>query len=310
MRDQLSYLVSPIGWFIVGLAALFVLRSITLPAGISDLFLRITQSITLITLFVLLYQASKFIGIQLAERSRSKLQEQVEAEEVTEETLRLTQTASRYLGTFLRAVIVIIGVVTVLSIWIPDITGILAGVGIGGLVLALAAQDTAANLFASIAIMLDHPFRIGDWIETTEGSGTIEQIGLRSTRIRAVDQSLITIPNSTLGSIAIVNGTTRAERNIVTSFYIDHQTSSAVIEQWMSTLRTIVPAIEGVIPDSTMIHFNSIAEQGFEIGLRYRTPQAFADMLDIRQKVNLAILQSAEQQGIHLAVTPLRITSE
>ena len=307
LNVSLDYLVAPLSWLLVGGAAIAVLNIVFLPAGFTAFMMRVMQSLALTMLFVLLYQASRIVGVAAAERSDARALELSKDEVAPQETIRLTQTATRYLGTFVRAIIVVIGVVTILSIWVPDITAILAGVGIGGLVLALAAQDTAANVFASIAIMLDHPFRIGEWIETEEGSGSVEHIGLRSTRIRAADQSLITVPNSTLGSIAIVNGTTRQTRHIIRDLLIDLQTSTDALSEWIDSLRILIPTIEGVISDSTMVHLTSISETGFVIGVRYKASPNFAEMLAVQQRVNLAIMQSADQRGIRFAARPLRI---
>ena len=307
MRGSKHDLVSPLSWLLVGIGGVIFVETAHLPLSFGIFLGRLMQTVVISMLFVLLYQASKLIGMMVYERHDARLQQLVDAEETPLDTMRLTQTASRYLGTFIRAIIVVIGAVTILSIWIPDITAILAGVGIGGLVLALAAQDTAANVFASIAIMLDHPFRIGDWIETEEASGSVEHIGLRSTRIRAADQSLITVPNSTLGSIAIVNGTTRQTRNIIKDIKIDLETQTESAEEWVDTLRRIIPSIEGVVPDSNMVHITNIADTGITIGIRYKTDSAFAEMLRVQQEVNLAIMRSADQRGINFAATPLRV---
>ncbi len=102
----------------------------------------------------------------------------------------------------------------VLSRWVTDISGLIAGLGIGGLALALAAQDTASNLFGSIAIMVDKPFEIGDWVEFDGFAGTVVSVGLRSTKIRVVDQSILSVPNSKLAASIVSNGALRSSRRV------------------------------------------------------------------------------------------------
>ena len=105
----------------------------------------------------------------------------------------------------LKVVVIILGFFYILKVLDVDITPLLAGVSIGGLALALAAQETVKNLFGSVTIFMDQPFALGDWIIFTGGEGVVEEVGLRSTRIRTFNNSLISIPNGKLGDMMIDN---------------------------------------------------------------------------------------------------------
>lgn len=107
--------------------------------------------------------------------------------------------------TGLQIIILAIVLVSIIQEWGYDVSGLIAGLGIGGLAISLAAQDTLSNLFGFTAIVGDRPFAVGEYIKTKDVEGLIEQVGLRSTRVRQMDQAVVTVPNSMLASSAILN---------------------------------------------------------------------------------------------------------
>ena len=86
-----------------------------------------------------------------------------------------------------RVAIIVIGVFVVLSLWVKNVAGLVTGLGIGGLAISLASQDLLANFLGSLALLLDEPFKVGDWIITSHGEGTVEEIGMRSSKLRMFD---------------------------------------------------------------------------------------------------------------------------
>src|SRR5207253_5245 len=100
---------------------------------------------------------------------------------------------------------VVVGVLLTAQSLGADVQAFLAGLGIGGLAFALAAQDTIANLFGSVVVAIDQPFKIGEIVKIGAHQGTVEDIGLRSTKIRLLDRSLVVIPNKSVASEAVIN---------------------------------------------------------------------------------------------------------
>ena len=100
----------------------------------------------------------------------------------------------------LRVALISVAVITVVQQWGYDVTSLIAGLGIGGLALALAAQDTLANWFGSIMIFTDRPFKLGDWVKSAHGEGVVEDVGMRSTKIRTFAKTIITVPNKDLAN--------------------------------------------------------------------------------------------------------------
>ena len=95
-----------------------------------------------------------------------------------------------------------------------SISGLLAGLGIGGLALAMASKDTLANLFGSIMILIDRPFHVGDWITFPGGDGTVEEVGMRSTRVRTFAKTVVSIPNHAMANATVENHSLMPKRRI------------------------------------------------------------------------------------------------
>lgn len=119
--------------------------------------------------------------------------------------IELDQILIPFLSNFLKIIIVFFAFTIIAQEYNYDINGLIAGLGLGGLAIALAAKDGLANIFGGIVIILDKPFSIGDWISTSSVEGTVEEITFRSTKVRTFAQALVTVPNSTLANEAITN---------------------------------------------------------------------------------------------------------
>lgn len=115
------------------------------------------------------------------------------------------QTLVNFISKVTKGIIYVIAVFLVMTELNFNLSGLIAGLGLGGVIVALAAQDIAKNLFGGMAIILDKPFSVGDWIQTTNYSGTVEDITFRSTRLRMTDNTVVTIQNSTLSNEPVIN---------------------------------------------------------------------------------------------------------
>ena len=120
-----------------------------------------------------------------------------------------------------------------------NVTGLLASLSIGGLAVGLAAQDTLSNLFGAVAIFADKPFRVGDRIQLDAIDGTVEAIGLRSTRVRNLDGHLVAIPNRTVANASIINVSKRPNIKTVMNIGVTYDTTAAQVERAMQVIREI-----------------------------------------------------------------------
>jgi MscS family membrane protein len=192
------------------------------------------------------------------------------------------------------------------SVGVPALS-LLAGVSVGGIALALAAQSTVENLFGGISIFADRPFRVGDTIQGNNVSGTVEAVGPRSSRIRAQDGTLTTGPNSDLAKMHITNITARRGYLFRHLLRLGGETTRAGVEGLLATLRERVAVAEGVVqsppPRVRLVGFGE-ASLDVEVFARVSAGSQ-AEFLEVQEAMILAILRAVEEAGLRLAIAPV-----
>lgn len=183
------------------------------------------------------------------------------------------------------------------------VTSLLAGVGIGGIALAVAAKGTLENVFGTVSVILDRPFRVGDYVKMTGAEGFVEDFNLRSTRVRTLDHSLVTIPNANLVSANIENFGARRYRRYRTSLGLPFTTAPASIESFCKALAGELASYPGVKSDEVDVRLNAIGESSLEVlvSLFVAGPQSFSDEYAMRHGITMQILRVAEKQGVSFA---------
>ena len=181
-----------------------------------------------------------------------------------------------------------------------DITALVAGLGIGGIAVALAAQNVLADAFASIAIALDKPFAIGDFIIIDDYRGTVERIGLKTTRIRSLSGEQLIFSNTDLLSARIRNYKQMQERRILFEFGIIYQTSSDVLTEIPKMVQSLIDSEDNTRFDRA--HFKSFGASSldFEVVYYMRVPD-YVSYMDTQQAINLALFKKFESEGIEFA---------
>lgn len=195
-----------------------------------------------------------------------------------------------------------------------DVASLIAGLGIGGLAFALAAKDTLANFFGSIMIMMDRPFRVGDYINAKGVEGTVEEIGFRSTRVRTPANSLVSIPNCELVLANIDNFGMREHRRVRETYGVVYDTPPERIAAFVEGVRGILAGRPEVKQDAIVVSFTALSASSLEVLVNYHIKaDTWAQELQIRQEVLLAVLRLAESLGVsfafptqtlHIASTP------
>ncbi|MEN0057381.1 MAG: mechanosensitive ion channel family protein, partial [Bdellovibrio sp.] len=202
----------------------------------------------------------------------------------------------------LKVLVVVLGVLIVLQSFGLNVMSLLAGLGLGGLALALAAQDTAANLFGSITILFDHPFKVGDLIKMKDIEGTVEEIGFRSTRVRTAHNSLITIPNAMMAKETIDNMGVRPYRRVRQSLGLTYETPPEKIEQFCEHLRYTITQHPRVNPETVMVYFNNYNQSSLDVLVNFHL-QVFtgAEELEHQQQIFLEIMKIAQKMKVNFA---------
>jgi len=181
-----------------------------------------------------------------------------------------------------------------------DITALIAGLGIGGIAIALAIQNILGDLFASLSIIVDKPFVIGDFIIVGEWMGTVERIGLKTTRVRSLSGEQIIFSNSDLLGSRVRNYKRMYERRIVFPFGVTYQTPPDVLEGISATVREIIEAQPDVRFDRC--HFKSFGDFSLDFEtVYYVLVPEYTVYMERQQAINLAIMRAFEQQGIEFA---------
>lgn len=243
--------------------------------------------IFLTSLVVRLTNVAEFYGIILARKSDNSLDD------------HLVPLITKVIKGF----VIVIGAVLVLSALGVNIVPLLTGLSIGGLAFALAAQDTIKNFFGSLMIFLDKPFQIGDWItEGNEIDGTVEEVGLRSTRIRTFRDSLLYVPNGEIANGRVDNHGARRYRRFYTNINITYDTPARVIEVFINGLHRIVQNHPDTRKDYFNIYLNDYEASSLKIMFYvfFEVP-TWPEELRCRQEIMLEANKLAEHLGVRFA---------
>ncbi len=205
----------------------------------------------------------------------------------------------------LKVIISIIAFILVLSlIYKLNVAGVLAGLGIGGLAVALAAKESLENLLGSFTIFLDKPFHVGDVVQVGSVNGTVERVGFRSTRIRTDNKTFVTVPNKQIVDSVLDNITERTHRRAEMKLYLNQSTPVEILKDVLQKISEKLSSTELVEPEFTVL-FNSINQASLEIIVVFLVKQSvdLKTFNQIKQQANfdvLNILKNAKVQLVSL----------
>ncbi len=181
-----------------------------------------------------------------------------------------------------------------------NISGLLAGLGLGGLAVALALQPTLANVFAAVTIFVDRPFHIGDGVSVAGVAGSIESIGLRSTRLRTYEGTLVTIPNSTVVNAQIDNLQVRPTRRTTFPIGVTYDTSNEKLKRAVEILRDVMEQHPG--SETSRAHFKSYGESALILDIAHWCKYLdYSKYLACIEEINFEIKRRFEDAAIEMA---------
>lgn len=202
----------------------------------------------------------------------------------------------------LQAVVIVFAIFSMLKLLEFDPTALIAGISIGGLAIALAAQDTVKNLFGSFTIFFDKPFQVGDWINFNTIHGTVEEVGFRSTRVRTFENSLVYVPNGKLADMVINNYGLRVYRRFNTKFALTYDTPPDLIEAYVDGLKDIVRNYPTTRKDYFEVHLNELGTDSLQIlfYIFFEAP-SWSVELRSRHEILMAAIELAHALGVRFA---------
>jgi MscS family membrane protein len=202
----------------------------------------------------------------------------------------------------LRILVTTLGILFILQNFGYNVTSLIAGLGIGGLAFALAAQNTVSNLFGSITIFSDKPFQLGDWIQVGDIEGTVEDVGFRTTRVRRFDQALVTVPNSQFINTGVINYSAMKKRRISFNLAIKYGTSAGKINEVVAGIKRIIEEDEKFDHSYYIVRFTEFGTYSLNIFIYcFASTTDWAESLRIKEEFNLKIMQLLGELGVEIA---------
>ncbi|MCP4896607.1 MAG: mechanosensitive ion channel family protein [bacterium] len=192
-----------------------------------------------------------------------------------------------------------LGVIVALNNAGYDVGAVLAGLGIGGLALAMAAKDTVSNIFGGFTIFTDRPFTLNDRIKIAGFDGSVKEIGIRSTRLQTLAGTMVTIPNSTFAESPVENITLEPSRKVVTNLGLTYDTSPEGMQKGIDLLRTIATEHEA-LNEKVVTAFNAFGDFAMNIIFIYYILPG-NDILETQTDINLRILKDFTAEGLDFA---------
>ena len=201
-----------------------------------------------------------------------------------------------------RVLIYIVAIFLVLAILEINLTGLIAGLGLGGVIVTLAAQDTAKNLFGGVVIFIDKPFVVGDWIEMDNYEGTIEDITFRTTRIRTFENALVNIPNAIIADASVTNWKKKKKRRYKTNLCVELDTPLEKLELLKAKIEKMLQERESVFDDSIIVRFDQITDNGINVLIyTYTNSVDYASYLKEVEDINIKIMKILREENVELA---------
>lgn len=215
---------------------------------------------------------------------------------------KMDDTVFEFVLKIVRVLIYIVAIFLVLTILEINLTGLIAGLGLGGVIVTLAAQDTAKNLFGGAMIFVDKPFAVGDWIQVDNYEGTIEDITFRTTRIRTFENALVNIPNAMIADASVTNWSKMEKRRYKTNLCVELNTPLEKLEMLKTRIEKMLQERESVYDDSIIVRFDQITDNGINILIyTYTNSVDYASYLKEVEDINIKIMKILKEENVKLA---------
>lgn len=221
--------------------------------------------------------------------------------------IRVDKLLVPFVSKIFRLLLFVICIAIVAAEWGFDVNGFVAGLGLGGLAFALAAQDTLANTFGGAVIITEKPFTIGDWIVVSDVEGTVEDINFRSTKIRKFNKSIVTVPNSTIAKSNIINYSKRNLRRVNYELKVRLETPKEKLEAVIKAIEKMLYDHEGIDNETIFVKFNKFDESSLNIFMYFFTSTAiWSEYLALTEDTNFKVMEILKTHDVALAI-PMQV---
>jgi MscS family membrane protein len=276
----------PMRIFILGIGIAIVTAVFTFTPEIDTFTSSLASALIIAGAILLVYKLVDLIGFNSSTMQR-----------VT--GLTIEERLMPFMRVVVKVFIVIMGAFIIIREFGYDVTGLIASFGVVGLALSLAAKDTAANVFGFTAIVSDNPFQVGDYITMGDFAGTVEHVGVRSTRVRKLDQSLVTVPNSKLTDSAVTNWSRLTKRRMDFNIGLTYATTADQMRALLQSLKDMLKARAHVDTDSVQVFFMGFGDTKITVRIiAYIRFQDWGEFHAETEAIYLEVLTLVEQLGL------------
>jgi MscS family membrane protein len=298
--DELRAGARPLGWLVACATVWLLVPTLALPARWTSRLLAVDRVVAAFCVVWLAMRAVDLVATHLEGRAKNS------PSRMDDHLIPLMRRIAKML-------LVLLGAVMALQSVGIDVGSLVAGLGIGGLAVALAAKDTIGNFFGSIAIFLDRPFQIGDWVATTNGAveGTVETVGFRSTQIRTIADTVVTVPNAKMADAEVNNFGARRHRRIRLNVSFTRDATAQQLGDFATALRAHLVALPHIKSTDVEVVANDLTDTAIIVLVHgYVTAPTWNEELRQRHDVILDIVRLAHETGLRLAGAARAVTIE
>ena len=276
---------SPLGWVVNLVAVYFALLLLEPPAALMTVVTLILQTVGTVLVAWVVYKL-----IDVATHVLLKFTEETDSQ-MDDQLVPLVQRV-------VRVVLFVIVGIAIIQQWGYDVTSLVAGLGIGGLAFALAAKPTLSNWFGSVMIFTDRPFKMGDWVRTDVGEGIVEEVGLRSTKIRTFTDTLITVPNADIATRPVENCSAMQKRRLRTQIGLVYGTTSEQIDEIIAKIKQRILDDERIEDETSKVFFTGFGASSLDVLIQcWMMTTVYDEFLEIQQALLLDVMAIVEEAG-------------
>ena len=297
-QSFLDLVVEPMQWFLVIVISVFAIDKLKFPQAlqveiyghsITDIFSRLGPGVIIVTFIWLVLRLIDFVAVVLEEKASL-------TDDKRDDQLII------FFRDFLKVIVGICGVLLIIKAsFHQPIGNVLTGLSLVGAALALAAKESLENLIASFIIFFDKPFFTGDTVKVNAVTGTVERIGLRSTRIRTGDKTLVTVPNKQMVDSVVDNWSLRTERRADIKLELSSGTKGLTLQVLLDEIKKIIAGHQEQITSSN-VFVRDISRNAFVIGAEYFTmPFSLGEFSQLKNDINLQIKKLMEDNSVEFA---------
>ena len=223
----------------------------------------------------------------------------------------INKTLIEFFTRLAKTLIIVFTAVIIIEEFGYDVTGLITGLGLGGLTFALAAQDIASNFMSGLVILTDKPFGIGDWISVGGLEGIVEEMNFRSVRIRTFDNALITVPNSKVSNDSITNWTKMNMRKTNMVIGLLYSTTKATLQAVCDDIYAELSKVEEIKTDSLLVRFENFNSSSLDIKISYNSfPIPLPEHMALKEKVQYIIMDVVNRHDTDFAYNTLTVINE